>query len=542
VPSALELYGQGRHHEIWQKCCGFIDLEPDEFMRIQNRLLLEQLQLLGASKFGRDLMGERTWGSADDFRKSVPLTTYADYAEYFKNRDESILPVQPLWWLHTSGRSGEFRFKWVPYTARMVKRLGETTLGMLTFSSCSGRGDFPFEEGDRILYAWAPLPYVSGGLARAVRDEFPFRFLPPLEEAEQMQFQERIEKGFQMALREGIDSISAASTILVRIGERFSQRSSSTSVSPAMLHPRIILRMVRGLLRARLDGRSYLLPSDLWSIKGIAAGGTDAQVYRDKIRELWGREPIEAYALTEGGILALQLWNGKGMTLVPHVNFLEFIPMAECERSQADPAYQPQTLLLNEIEVGGVYEVVITNFLGGVYTRYRTHDLIQVVSLKDDEIGVNLPQIVFYSKSGDVMDLGSLCRLTEPTIWKAIEKSGIDYNDWVAVKEFEDKGPVLKVYIEPVAEAGSFDQTEAQRLIHLALCELDEPYADVESLLGTSPLRIAPLPPGAFRHYYDVQQQRGADLAHLKPPRMRPTDAQLSLLMSEPAEASRRPA
>lgn len=541
MPTALELYRQGRQDEIWQKCCGFIDLELDEFMRIQKRLLLEQLIVLGGSKIGRDLLGGRSFTDVDDFRSSVPLTTYADYVGYFEDRDESILPVQPRWWLHTSGRSGEYQYKWVPYTPLMAKRLGETVLGLFLCACVSGRRQFPFEEGHRMLFTMAPFPYMSGGVARALLDEFPFQFLPPLREAEEMDFRERVEKGLMSALRDGMDSFNAIAVILVKIGQRFSQQTNNATLSRDMLHPKIILRLVRGMLRARLDGRRSLLPKDLWSVKGIATGGTDTQVYRSMIQEMWGRQPIEAYGCTEAGLFALQLWNGKGMTLQPDISFLEFIPLAECERNQAEPSYSPRTLLLNEIEVGGVYEVVTTNFLGGVYTRYRTHDLLQVMSLDDEETGVHLPQMVFYSKFGDLMDLGSLCRLTEPTIWKAIEKSGIGYNDWVAVKEFEDEGPVLKLYIEPTSEAETVDLTEAQKRIHLALCELDESYADVESMLGMSPLRIASLPPGAFGHYYDVQQQRGADLAHLKPPHMRPTDAQLSLLMAEPAEASGTP-
>ena len=94
------------------------------------------------------------------------------HRDYFEDRDESILPVKPLWWLHTSGRSGEFRFKWAPYTPLMAKRLGETTLGLFTFARCSGRGEFPFEEGERMLYAMASLPYFSGGIARAVIRRF----------------------------------------------------------------------------------------------------------------------------------------------------------------------------------------------------------------------------------------------------------------------------------------------------------------------------------------------------------------------------------
>ena len=50
---------QGRHKEIWMKYLGFLDLSIDEFMEIQERLLLEQIELLGNSMMGRMLLGEK---------------------------------------------------------------------------------------------------------------------------------------------------------------------------------------------------------------------------------------------------------------------------------------------------------------------------------------------------------------------------------------------------------------------------------------------------------------------------------------------------
>ena len=51
-----DLLKQGRTDEAWQRCCGFIDLSLPDFMRIQNRLLQEQLELMKRSELGRYLM------------------------------------------------------------------------------------------------------------------------------------------------------------------------------------------------------------------------------------------------------------------------------------------------------------------------------------------------------------------------------------------------------------------------------------------------------------------------------------------------------
>ena len=53
-----ELFRQGSHEELWQKCCGFIDLSLQEFMNIQERLLKEQLTLLKKCELGRSILGK----------------------------------------------------------------------------------------------------------------------------------------------------------------------------------------------------------------------------------------------------------------------------------------------------------------------------------------------------------------------------------------------------------------------------------------------------------------------------------------------------
>ena len=101
------------------------------------------------------------------------------------------------------------------------------------------------------------------------------------------------------------------------------------------------------------------------------------------------------------------------------------------------------------MELGCIYEVVITNFYGGAFTRYRVGDLIRINALNDDEpLGIKIPKMVFHSKVHDIIDLASFVRLTERTIWQAIEDLEIPYVDWTARKEYHDGKPYLYVYIE----------------------------------------------------------------------------------------------
>jgi len=535
MATALDLLRQGRRDEIWQKYCGFIDLSLDEFMQIQERLLLEQLHLLGTCELGRRLLGGRVPATVEEFRQSVPLTTYADYADYLTAKREDVLPVKPECWLHTSGRTGQYQYKWVPYTPQMVKRLYESTMGAMILASCSRRGEFVFDEGDTVLFAVAPFPYMSGMVARACQAEFNFAFLPPLEEAEKMSFAERIQEGFRLALRDGIDAFYGAPSVLLRISEQFSKGAGSMKLSTFFLHPRVLFRLLRGLVRSRLAGRNYLLPRDLWTVKCMIAGGTDVQLFRHQIKEYWGHEVIEGFGCTEGGGLGMQLWNAKGLIFYPDTNFYEFIPEAEALRSRADPSFVPQTVTLAQVEAGQRYELVLTNFLGGVFTRYRIGDIIEITTLHDDEINVHLPQWTFYSRADDIIDLASFARLTEVTIWKAIERTGLPYVDWVARKEYDGNAPVLRLYLEPKDQ--QLDAAQVRDRINAALTEVNSDYADLKSMLDMDPLRVSLLSQGTFQRYMLARQAEGVDLARLKPTHVNPSDAVVSKLLQASGQA-----
>ena len=75
-----ELFRQGNNNDLWQRCCGFIDLSLPEFMNIQERLLKEQISLLKKCELGRKIMGKADPETISDFINEVPLTTYEDYA------------------------------------------------------------------------------------------------------------------------------------------------------------------------------------------------------------------------------------------------------------------------------------------------------------------------------------------------------------------------------------------------------------------------------------------------------------------------------
>jgi hypothetical protein len=276
-----------------------------------------------------------------------------------------------------------------------------------------------------------------------------------------------------------------------------------------------------------------MLPRDLWNIKGMACGGTDSFVFREKIKEMWGVQPLDIYAGTEGLIVAMQTWDYEGMSFIPHLNFLEFIPEAEYFKWQADNSYQPKTVLLDEVKAGGIYEIVLTNFHGGAMVRYRPGDMIKITSIRNDKLGIDIPQMVFERRADDLIDLG-IIRLTEKVIWKALEQTGIPYVDWTARKEVIGSRPALHLYLELKEKYHASEKFIGQE-VYAQIKKLDDGFihydlASLEKMIDYKPVAVSLLPSGTFRDYSLKRQAEGADLATLKPPHINPSDRVLAML------------
>ncbi|HUT21041.1 MAG TPA: GH3 auxin-responsive promoter family protein, partial [Anaerolineae bacterium] len=280
-------------------------------------------------------------------------------------------------------------------------------------------------------------------------------------------------------------------------------------------------RLAKGLIRSKLAGRP-LLPKDLWSVKAVAAGGTDMDIFRDRIEHYWGRAPLEGYACTELGLTSFTTWN-TSLTFVPDMSFWEFIPEKEHLKSRQDPAYQPRTLLLDQVRPGEIYEIVGTSFHGGAFVRYRVGDLIKITALRDEEHGIDIPQMVFHSRADDIIDLSGFTRLTERSIAWALENAKIAYSDWTARKDVGEAGPRVHLYIERTDHEHRDAQAIGQA-VHERLKDLEPEYRDWTKLLGGVPPSVTLLSPGTFERYMAERQAEGADLAQLKPVRMKPSD------------------
>ncbi len=521
---AVDLLRQGRTDELWQMCCGFLRLDTAGFMDIQERLLLKQIETFAQGPIGARIMRGAKPKTVDEFRQLVPLTTYKDYCPELLEKREGFLPDKPAFWVHSSGWSGEYPHKWVPVTPDYARELSVALYGIGMISCADEWGDIShIPENIKLLYSVAPRPYISGTFADVLQMQSPFRYMPDIEEAESLSFEERIQLGCKQAMTHGLDYFFGISLVLVNIGEKLRDSSGGMSVRPFLRSPRALWRLARGKIRSRLAGRP-MLPKDIWNLRGIIGSGVDSWIYKDKIKELWGRPPLDLYSCTEGGVIATQAWDYDGMTFFPNLNFLEFIPEDEQLKNQMDRSYQPKTLLLDEVKAGEKYEIVITNFHGGSLMRYRIGDLIRITSLHNDKTGVKTPQMAFERRVDDFINF-YVVALTEKSIWQAIDSSGVSYSDWIAYKDPEKLA--LNIGLE-LKDSYRVDKEALASSIYKKLLNPDNDRKDGDdgendlTEMADFSVKVDLLPRGTFAGYIARRRAEGADIAHLKPPHVNP--------------------
>jgi hypothetical protein len=501
--------------ELWKRYCGFLDLGIEEFMLIQRSLLSEQLTLVRESTLGRKILGPQAPRTIEEFRQAAPFTTYGDYEPYLSDMREDVLAQKPAVWCHSSGRGG--KFKWVPHSEAHMEKTARHGIGLFNLTAATRRGEIAIGPGMRMLVTVPLAPYTSGTIFAQLRKRFSFHPIPPLESVGDLPFQEQIARAFKMAMREGFDVAGALASVLVRMGQQMSGQASTRSrLSPDMLHPKVLFRLVRGYLKSRAKGRP-VYPRDLWSPRGIMAGGVDTSIYRDDIEKFWGVTPFDVYASTETMFLAMQSWTKTHMTFLPDSVFLEFLPH---EKSGDSTARTADAVTLDRVEPGRLYELVITQFHGMPLLRCRIGDVIRVVAAGDEKAGVRLPQIEVRRKVGEAINLAALCSLDERTLWSALAATGLPYTEWTALKEYDHNESFLRLVIELKQPARA---AEVSRMMDEKLKAIDTDYIDVQRYLGVNPVRTTILSPGSFARYTEAKVREGAVLSHFKPKHVNPS-------------------
>ncbi len=502
----LRLYSKA---EIWEEYCGFLNMNLEEYMAMQKRLVMEEIALWSGSGLGQHILKGKVPHTLEEFRQMVPLTTYDDYADILLGKQTDLLPAEPVLWIQTTWEGGMHPTKVAPYTKGMLDTYKHNMMACFIIATGKGRGDFDISVTDHMLYALAPLPYATGLMPLLLHDEIDIEYLPAVKDAVTMSFSERNKKGFKLGLKKGIEyffGLGSVTYFVSRSLESMQKSSKSDSLAEKAAHfsPKILARYLRAKSRCKKEGRA-LMPKDLFTLKGFMCAGTDNWCYRDDLEELWGIRPMEIFAGTEPTCIGTETWSRNGMYFFPDACFYEFIPEQEMWRSLDDPSYVPRTFLMDEVVPGEKYEIVITVLKGGAFARYRVGDVYRCIAVGSREDGTAIPRFSYVDRVPNVIDIAGFTRITENSIRNAIELSGLQITDWFAAKEYTAKNrPQLHLYVE--LDRHSLTSAALGREIlkeHLGVYfkYLDSDYSDLQKILGVDPLNITIVKCGAFEAY-----------------------------------------
>lgn len=409
-------------------------------------------------------------------------------------------------WIQTTWEGGKHPIKVAPYTESMLDTFKRNVCACLLLGTSTKRGDFKARSTDTILYGLAPLPYATGLLPLAFEEEIGIEFLPPVKDAVKMSFSTRNKVGFKLGLSKGIDYFFGLGSVTYYVSLSLGKMSSGGGGAISLLKksPLRFAKIVLAKCKCIKEGRE-LKPKDIFKLKGFMVAGTDNACYKDDLEELWGIRPMEIFAGTEPTCIGTETWSRNGLYFFPDACFYEFIPSDEMEKNLADSSYQPRTVLINEVEEGMSYELVISVLKGGAFMRYRVGDKYQCIDLKNKDENIKLPRFKYLDRVPNVIDIGGFTRITENSIDQVVKLSGLKITNYIAKKEFNHNNrPYLHLYVEmdphaQITQAISIEILREQLSIYFKY--VDQDYQDLKKILGIDPLKITIIKAGTFAYY-----------------------------------------
>ena len=519
--SLSEQLQKQQYQEIWNQYCGFLDLNMEEYMNIQKRLMEEQISLWSSSTIGKTILKGKTPGNIEEFREMVPLTDYEDYADILLRKDGDSLPGNPVIWIQTTWEGGKHPIKVAPYTRSMLDTFRNNVVACLLLATSQEKGKFSYEEGDKMLYGLAPLPYATGLLPLLLGEETDIRFLPEVKEAVNMSFSQRNKLGFKLALQKDVELFFGLGSVAYAVSQSLSSSGAGSKDLASLLKcdPHMLYRIAKAKRLSKKENHA-IRPKDLFGLKGFMVAGTDNRCYKDELEELWGIRPMEIFAGTEPSLIGTESWTRKGMYFFPDSCFYEFITEADIEKNEENPSFVPHTLLMDEVVPGEIYELVLTVLKGGAFARYRCGDMYRCVGLSNREDGTRIPRFEYIDRVPSIIDIAGFTRISENGITSAIRLSGLPVHNWAAAKEFnENNRPFLHMYVE-VEKGALAERAVSSEILKEILSTyfkyIDQDYRDLKKILGMDPLVVTILKCGSFGAY---SEKYGKTLRHMNPSR-----------------------
>uniref|UniRef100_A0A0A9D444 GH3-12 n=1 Tax=Arundo donax TaxID=35708 RepID=A0A0A9D444_ARUDO len=260
-------------------------------------------------------------------------------------------------------------------------------------------------------------------------------------------------------------------------------------------------------------------------IYGIMTGSMEP--YLKKLRHYAGHLPLMSadYGASEG-------WIGSNINptmppeevtyaVLPHIAYFEFIPLEkpkweEMENISSFHYIESEPVGLTEVEIGKIYEVVITNF-AGLY-RYRLGDIVKIAGFHN-----STPELQFICRRSLVLSI-NIDKNTEKDLQLAVEEAGkllaaeklqvVDFTS--LVDRSSDPGHYV-IFWELSSDAS--DEVLRNCANSMDLAFVDAGYVGSRKIKTIGPLELRVLQKGTFGKVMDHYLSLGGAVSQFKTPR-----------------------
>lgn len=546
--------------------------------RVQHDTLKKILEVNADAEYLKHLgLGGRT--DAESFKSCIPLCVHSDVEPYIQriaDGDSSpVLTGKPITSLSLSSGTTQGKPKFLPFNDELL----ETTLQIFCTSYAFRNREYPIGEGKALQFVYGSKQVVTkGGILATTATTNLYRSQRYKEGMKDIQsqccspdevvfgpdFHQSLYCHLLCGLIYSDEVYSVFSTFahsLVHAFQTFEEvwEDICADIRDGVLSKKVTVPSIREAVSKILKPNPELADSiynkcmglsnwygvipALWPnakyVYGIMTGSMEP--YLKKLRHYAGHLPLISadYGASEG-------WVGSNIdptvppeqvtyAVLPHIGYFEFIPLEkpkgeEMENSASIHYIESEPVGLTEVEVGKIYEVVITNF-AGLY-RYRLGDVVKIAGFHN-----STPELQFICRRSLVLSI-NIDKNTEKDLQLAVEDATkllegeklevVDFTSFV--ERSSDPGRYV-IFWELSSDASDEVLSSCANALDLAF--VDAGYMGSRKINTIGPLELRILRKGTFKEILYHFLSLGGAVSQFKTPRfVNPSNSKVLQILS----------
>ncbi|MCB2380161.1 GH3 auxin-responsive promoter family protein [Hymenobacter sp. BT635] len=383
---------------------------------VQARVLQELLLKARTTEWGQRY-GFADAPSAGEFAQRVPVSSYEELypaiERVLRGEPDVLWPGTVQWFAKSSGTTNA-RSKYIPVTRESLQeghyRAGRDMTALATVIYPESRvlsGKTLSLGGTHAPNPFRPLEAESrvGDVSAVIMQNLPswaeFLRTPPLELALLDEWEEKIERIARHVLHVNVAALAGVPTWMIMLLRRVTELAGADNIT------------------------------EVWPNLGLFLHGAVAfGPYRELFRQLIPSEQmryLEIYNASEGYIALQDEPDSEDLLLLlDHGIYYEFIPLEQFD------AENPQTLTLEQVELGQTYALVMTTNAG--LWRYKIGDTVRFTSLAPYRIRITGRTKHFLNAFGEEVVIEN----ADAAIAAACQATGATVRDYTAAPIYFD--------------------------------------------------------------------------------------------------------